>query len=523
MFNNAYYAVTLIALGGIAFYVALEHAFISLRRRDLRYEAWFSLLGFCYAGLAVASYGATQATTHQLREIEIATWFQGFFHLLMLGCTAGFVQAFTGKPSPWVWRFTQAFVALGLLLHFILPHGYLVAQFGEVFSTRLPWGESVTQIELTTTHLYIPFNIFAFFLLGWASWQGVILWRSGRRKHGLLLCLGLGVAIVSAILSTLNDNGIGFGVDTIVPTLLTSLLLINFLLADELSMAPRLSRQVAESLTHNAQLSSHLDQKSHEVDTLLAVISLDLRTPLVNVLGFSDDLRENILHSEDLLATTIQDPEVRKRTADKIQATFGPSLEYVRTGARRIHHMLDAIQMISRLDRSSLQLDVCPVSRVLQQTIADHSLALQACEAQVDTGNLPACMADRALLSQVFSHLLDNSIKFRSSRRPLKINIFEKEQPMAEFARWTLIGFSDNGIGFVPSRSERLFELFHREQPNQKSEDMGIGLYLARRALWRMQGDIWAEGSEDEGATFWIALPPVRNNESAQAKASASH
>jgi len=198
--------------------------------------------------------------------------------------------------------------------------------------------------------------------------------------------------------------------------------------------------------------------------------------------------------------------------AGAFKASLGPSLEFVTKSATRMHHMLSAIQMVSRIDRAPMLSCACSVEKAVGQAAHELRSAMLEYSVSLEVRQLPLCKADPELLQQVFSYLLDNAIRFRSPQRPLRIEIFEKEQPQPQFARWTLIGIRDNGVGFEPSRSDRLFGLFYRENPSEQDNHMGVGLYMARRILWRLQGDVWAEGSLDEGATFWLALPPWRGD-----------
>lgn len=510
-FGNNYYALTLIALAGVSLYVSLEHLIISLRRRDLRYEPWIVVMGLCFAGLALTHYVAIGKFSEDFVTLYQALWFGELFQNALILGVAGFIASITAMHSKWGWYGFIAVFLITSILHFVLPYGFLVERYGSIYRTALPWGETITQIEEQFLPSYFPYIAYVLLLFLWGGYRGVGMWLQGKKRHGGILVACLAAAVVATILSVIDEQGwVDLTVDPIVPTLLCVLLIINYLLADELASAPVLSQRAEASESKNAQLLSSLDQKKHEVDTLLAVISLDLRTPLVNVLGFSEDLHENLVHSEAFLETTIPDEPARKQVAECVREQLLPSLDFVRQGARRLHQMLDAVQLVSRLDRSILKPEICSVADTLKQVIDDMAPALRDCNAQVKIKELPDCLADRSLLSQAFFHLLDNAIKFRSPRRSLQIAITEKAHPLPEFARWKIIGISDNGSGFEPSRANQLFELFHREQLAPSTESMGIGLYLARRALWRMQGDLWAEGTLDEGATFWVALPPAR-------------
>lgn len=121
----------------------------------------------------------------------------------------------------------------------------------------------------------------------------------------------------------------------------------------------------------------------------------------------------------------------------------------------------------------------------------------------------------RFQIQQLFVNLLSNSIKFSHGERLLEIDIKSKtargdelNQPLLDAKqRYCHITFSDNGIGFAPQHSNRIFEIFERLHQKDKVEGTGIGLAICHRIVENHKGVITASGMLGEGARFDIYLP----------------
>jgi signal transduction histidine kinase len=116
--------------------------------------------------------------------------------------------------------------------------------------------------------------------------------------------------------------------------------------------------------------------------------------------------------------------------------------------------------------------------------------------------NLPHCMGDAILLSQVFTNLLDNAIKYRHPDRSLVIKITATViDGMAEY------NIADNGIGIEPEHLEKVFELFHQLGDTKDEDGQGVGLTIVRRILDRLNGNVKIDSTPNVGTTVHIRLP----------------
>ena len=111
-------------------------------------------------------------------------------------------------------------------------------------------------------------------------------------------------------------------------------------------------------------------------------------------------------------------------------------------------------------------------------------------------------MANEAGLTQCFSNLLDNAVKFVEAGQMPRVRVWAENG--GEFVRFW---FEDNGIGIAPEYHAKIFEMF--ERLNQTYSGTGIGLALVRKVVERMGGKVGVESAHGKGSRFWLELRPA--------------
>jgi light-regulated signal transduction histidine kinase (bacteriophytochrome) len=132
-------------------------------------------------------------------------------------------------------------------------------------------------------------------------------------------------------------------------------------------------------------------------------------------------------------------------------------------------------------------------------------------ELQMDP--LPECLADAALLRQVFVNLLGNALKYSRKREQSHIQV--GSQPANGAAADPVYFVRDNGVGFDATYSNKLFGVFQRLHRPEEYEGTGVGLAIVARIVQRHGGRVWAESKLNEGAVFFFTLKGTSDHDAA--------
>ena len=164
--------------------------------------------------------------------------------------------------------------------------------------------------------------------------------------------------------------------------------------------------------------------------------------------------------------------------------------------------LIDDLLSFSRIGRSEMQETEVNLDHLVHETLVGMESETSAPDR---LENLPAArvQADRALLRQVLVNLISNAVKFTGIRAEASIEIGCIPGGAGE----TVIFVRDNGAGFDPRYSQKLFGVFQRLHRQDEFVGTGIGLANVQRIIQRHGGRVWAEGVVDGGATFYFSIP----------------
>lgn len=260
-----------------------------------------------------------------------------------------------------------------------------------------------------------------------------------------------------------------------------------------------------------AERTSDLREANDEIQRFAYIISHDLRSPLVNIMGFTAELEALKKDIFDRLAAYRKDDGEEAEKDVETSREFDESLAFIKGSIGKMDRLINSILKLSREGRREFKpeyLSMDDLVKSITDTVA-HRADEKGVEITVDS--LPAIKSDRLAIEQIFSNLIDNALKYTQPGRPGQVHVrgrADRHQVVYEV--------EDNGRGIADDDHQRVFELFRRAgQQDQPGE--GIGLAHVRALVRRMGGFMTLKSKLGEGTTFIITLPRRMPNEEGQA------
>lgn len=242
-------------------------------------------------------------------------------------------------------------------------------------------------------------------------------------------------------------------------------------------------RELNEQLEERVkERTASLEQANRELEAFSFSVSHDLRTPLRSIDGYSRLLEEDY--------------------GDKLTGEALDYLRQLRQGAQHMGKLIDDILLFSRLNRRIAVRGPVDLNRALAEALRQIEPIRRERDLEITTSPLPIGTGDYPLLRQALVNLLSNACKFTRNTAAPKVEVGTEltEHGLAVFVR-------DNGAGFDPRHSNKLFGVFQRLHHPSEFEGTGVGLAFVHRIVARHGGQIWGEGDVGQGATFWMVLP----------------
>ncbi|TKW80425.1 MAG: histidine kinase [Bradyrhizobium icense] len=274
---------------------------------------------------------------------------------------------------------------------------------------------------------------------------------------------------------------------------------------------------------NNLNLESTVDERTadlreanDEIQRFAYIVSHDLRSPLVNIMGFTSELEElrgdifkriaSLGRVAALVPSAPEDAtdgaEPALEGADKqLSDDFSEALGFIKSSIARMDRLISAILNLTREGRRRFvpeRIDMNELIENVRTTVA-HQAA--EADAEIRVRALPDIVSDRLALEQIFSNLIDNALKYLKPGVPGDIEI--RGRTKLGFAVFDII---DNGRGIDAKDHQRIFDLFRRagiqDRPGQ-----GIGLAHVRALVRRLGGTMSVASELNQGSTFTVTLP----------------
>lgn len=250
--------------------------------------------------------------------------------------------------------------------------------------------------------------------------------------------------------------------------------------------------------------TSELVRANEEIQRFAYIVSHDLRSPLVNVMGYTSEL-ERISEKVEALIDKLEVEHpgiVEPETALAIREDAPEAINFIRASTTKMDGLIKAILQLSRDGRRDLSPNPLDMKVVMQGLVDAVAHPLSAGHGRVEIGDLPQIVHDRMAIEQIFGNLIDNAIKYRKPEQSLLLSIMGRELSGQEVE----FEITDNGRGIAAKDHERVFELFRRSG-RQDQPGEGLGLAFVRNTVRRLGGSITIKSDLGEGTTFLIHLP----------------
>jgi signal transduction histidine kinase len=259
--------------------------------------------------------------------------------------------------------------------------------------------------------------------------------------------------------------------------------------------------------------TADLREANDEIQRFAYIVSHDLRSPLVNIMGFTSELeqlRDDIFKRIAALrpASSPAAPVAAGETEPVIEEEdkqlaqdFSEALEFIKSSIAKMDRLISAILNLTREGRREFEpvpIDTRELIEAIVTTVA-HQAA--EAEARIRIDPLPRIVSDRLALEQIFSNLIDNALKYLKPGVPGDISV--RGRTKLGFA---IFEIADNGRGIDPKDHQRIFDLFRRAGA-QDRPGQGIGLAHVRTLVRRLGGTMSVSSELHFGSTFTITLP----------------
>lgn len=257
----------------------------------------------------------------------------------------------------------------------------------------------------------------------------------------------------------------------------------------------KVTRDLTERKNNEDKLyryTAELEFQNKELEQFAYIASHDLQEPLRKIQMFTDMLEKNY-----------QDPELASRYFGKINSS-----------AARMTELIKAVLNYSRLSKDDQFVEKVDLNEILNHVLIDFELLIDEKQAVITSETMPKIKGITLQISQLFSNLIGNSLKF-SEDKPLiqirsRIVNYESipfDTNLKPESNYVELIFQDQGIGFDQQYAAKIFTIFQRLHDRSSYSGTGIGLALCKRIVENHSGYINVKSNPGKGTAFYIYLP----------------
>jgi len=241
--------------------------------------------------------------------------------------------------------------------------------------------------------------------------------------------------------------------------------------------------------------NAELERSNNELASFSYIASHDLQEPLRKIQTFS----RKILETD------------HKNLSDSGKDSF----RRIENAAQRMQSLINDLLTFSRTNTLPKEFHSTDLNAVLFDVKTELREVIDSKKATILSDELPTCMVIAFQMRQLMENILNNSLKYSRPEVPPVItikyeNVKTEDIPSEvrnEASKYFRLTISDNGIGFEPQYSEKIFELFQRLHGKHEYPGTGLGLAICKKIVQNHNGMITAEGEPGVGAKIIVTLP----------------
>jgi PAS domain S-box-containing protein len=226
-----------------------------------------------------------------------------------------------------------------------------------------------------------------------------------------------------------------------------------------------------------------LRQKNNELNTFVYKATHDLKGPLASILGLSQ-----------LAADNVKDPEASSY------------INYIRESTLRLDMILNDLLRISTVTHVTPSYQRIDLNKIVNNiaSIVGGNHKKEGVDIKTNINVTNDLFTDETLLTSALQNLLDNAVKYKNTRAIQPYAMIEAHN----FKEGVAISISDNGCGTPKEMQDKIFDMFFRG--NEKSTGSGLGLYMVKKAVEKLNGDINFTSEVGVGSVFTLYLPSLK-------------
>lgn len=247
--------------------------------------------------------------------------------------------------------------------------------------------------------------------------------------------------------------------------------------------AVRSSLSITLDVTGSVRYQTQVEEKNKDLNDFTYMVSHDLKAPIFTIKGMLGIMEEDL--------KTDAPEEIKEPLSHILKATD------------RLESLVSSVLEYSKISLETIPPQKVDLKEVLQEVLADYSDRTKKSGVQIKIAeDLPLVLGEKLKLYQVFSNLIGNAIKFKSTN---KIPIIRVAPGDSQNPRYLTLTVEDNGLGIPKEKHPLLFRPFQRLH-GQNIEGSGIGLVCVKKLLEKLGGNISFKSEAGEGTTFYVTL-----------------